>query len=225
MAGGADLDGDGRLDVAAGAFSSSQQSPAVLVFSGRPGQEPVVLDRARGVIFSSALAVAGDVNGDGHADLLVSDRYAVPPGSNESTGLAQVVGLWPTLAPRTAALSQSGGGTAAFSLHLQSSFSWHRYQLLASAAGVGSTWIGGVEVPLAADALLRRTLAGSYPPWALGMTGVLDAGGRAAAALAPPPGALDPALVGRTLALSALVAPLFGPPVFATPPSLLFIEP
>jgi hypothetical protein len=70
-----DVDGDGAVDVYASDFSNSARGPSTgrtVVHSGRDGRLLLALtgDTA-GEGFGTSPSVAGDVNGDGHADLIV----------------------------------------------------------------------------------------------------------------------------------------------------------
>jgi len=66
-----DVDGDGRADVIAGAGSGG--GPQVVVFSGAPGHAVLKNFFAFAPGFSGGVRVAaGDVNGDGHADIIAA---------------------------------------------------------------------------------------------------------------------------------------------------------
>jgi hypothetical protein len=70
-----DLDGDGFPDVFASDFSDGGKAPGagrVYLYSGRTGAELFTLSGdAPGEGFGTSESVAGDVDGDGHADLIV----------------------------------------------------------------------------------------------------------------------------------------------------------
>ncbi len=75
VAGAMDLDADGFADVAVGAFATSGEAGAVHVFRGGPGglseTAAIVLPATTGPgsQLGAAVASAGDVDGDGYADL------------------------------------------------------------------------------------------------------------------------------------------------------------
>lgn len=223
--GGADVDGDGIPDLVVGAPGTDGpfgEEGAAIVYSGAGGGE---LHRLQGAAKEARLglgvAVAGDANRDGHADVIAGETGVW--GTTYQN--AYVFGLRPFLGPRQASLSQAAGGLVLFELHFADTAAWHRYQILASASGTGPTILQGLEVPLTPDALFWRTVGGSYPPYAWGFGGALDAHGDGTAALAPGPGELPAAAVGRTIYLAALEAPLSGPPQTASNPALFSIEP
>jgi len=101
-------------------------------------------------------------------------------------------------------LSASGGGAAPFVLNLGPAAAGHPYILLASAAGTQpGVDLGGAILPLNPDWVLTHTLAHAGDSTFPGTLGVLDASGRAEAALAAPPGALAP-VVGMHLDWAAV---------------------
>jgi FG-GAP repeat len=83
VAGGGDVDGDGTPDFAVGAPMGSGAAGSVTVFSGANGKRLFsVSGEATGDEFGSAAALVGDVDGDGHADLLVGAPKSDAAGSN-----------------------------------------------------------------------------------------------------------------------------------------------
>ena len=85
-----DVDGDGRCDVVVGAPGEFFNTGRAYVFSGATGAvlrtlDSPIVDRnpgARAVLFGSAVAGAGDVNGDGRPDLVVG----APRAQEDDTG-------------------------------------------------------------------------------------------------------------------------------------------
>jgi hypothetical protein len=75
VAGAGDLDGDGLADVIVGAYGVSSDAGAAYVYLGRDlaSATPIALPSVdgAGTFFGEAVACAGDLNGDGHADLAV----------------------------------------------------------------------------------------------------------------------------------------------------------
>ena len=65
-----DVDADGKTDIYVGAFNENSGAGAAYVFSGRTGERLLRLAGVSGEGLGTGRA-AGDVNGDGHADLIV----------------------------------------------------------------------------------------------------------------------------------------------------------
>ncbi len=99
VAGTGDVDGDGRADVAVGAFGAANgglpQSGSAFVFSGVDG---MLLFRINGARAYDGMGVpvsgAGDINADGYSDFIVS-----APQADTGRGQVFVYGLVPTAAP------------------------------------------------------------------------------------------------------------------------------
>lgn len=83
-----DVNADGVIDVAVGApaglFSPTGAAPGdAFVYSGADGSQLLQLSGvANGDFFGATVDQAGDVNGDGHDDVLVGSSYADPNGSS-----------------------------------------------------------------------------------------------------------------------------------------------
>jgi hypothetical protein len=95
-----DVDGDGRDDVIVGAIRAAGGAGRVYVYSGVDGSLLFSHDPAAGgAAFGAAVGSAGDVNGDGHDDLLVGAPDT--PGGGRVYVLSGVDGspLYPSIAP------------------------------------------------------------------------------------------------------------------------------
>jgi len=206
---GGDMDGDGRPEVLVQESNAdpgtSSPDPRVVAFSGFD-YEPLAQFRgddpaANG--YESTFATPGDLTGDGFGDVLVAyprEILGVP-----NLGAVYLFSFRPQFFLSGRELSSAAGGSLAAQVRFSAASAGHSYRILASLSGASpSTTIGGVEVPLVADAAFQCTLAGAYPPFASGMAGTLDAAGRAQASITPGPGALKPSLVGRIVHLAAV---------------------
>jgi len=98
VAGAGDVNGDGYSDLVVGAPGASpdgrSEAGIVSVFLGGPvgmATMPVAMidEAAAGDRFGSAVASAGDVNGDGHADVVVG-AFTASPGGRRFAGSASV---------------------------------------------------------------------------------------------------------------------------------------
>lgn len=121
-----------------------------------------------------------------------------------SAGAVHVVRFEPFLTASEFAVSAAAGASITYSLDFPASEAGLPYALLASASGRGPTMLGGLAVPLTADSVFTRSVAGNYPAGILFPRGRLDANGRAQSFLNAAPGALA-AQVGRTFHLAAVI--------------------
>jgi hypothetical protein len=150
-----------------------------------------------------AVANAGDTDGDGYDDLLVSAPLTAPFGLNQG-GSVFVYRYRPALFADRTTISVSTSTT----LHLELDFPSHLrstpYRLLMSAHGTGPIHFG-VDIPLTLDRFLVQSAVGSYPfAMASGLHGHLDTHGNASASIDFPAGAYQYAM-GTTFWLAAVV--------------------
>lgn len=146
------------------------------------------------------VAAAGDVNDDGILDVLIGAPYSGSP--YHGRGIAFAVN--PFLVTSSDSLSAAAGGAVQFDLTFPPEFGSGEFAILASARGSGPTTIGGLAVPLTADALFGRTLAGNYPIGAVNFSGQLSSRAETGALFFAPPGSLPAPWIGRTLYFAAV---------------------
>jgi len=83
--GAGDVNGDGHADVLAGASGSAGNTGAAYVFSGKDGEILLTLrGESRGDLFGRKVAGVGDIDGDGHDDVLVGAPNHDGPGGADS---------------------------------------------------------------------------------------------------------------------------------------------
>ncbi len=202
-----DVDGDGYPDVAIGQdhFNYGDgRTGCVYIYSGKNGS----LMRLREGVdtpgqFGQAVASAGDVDGDGLADIIVGAPETKLPLADK-TGTAYVIGFNPFLKSNLQHLSASRGGTIEFTLNFTQQAAHHDYKVLASNSGTGPT-LFGIEIPLTSDRITQRTWNGGFHGADYSsFHGTLDSNGGATAVLKLNPNSW-PNLVGRTFHFAAVV--------------------
>lgn len=206
VAGAGDLNRDGYADVIAGIPGDDPGGQpwagSAALFSGRDGRALKLLEGpASGSSFGTSVAGSGDLDGDGYDVVVVGAPYT-PAATDE--GYARVIGFAPMLVPSAESFSIAAGGVVQYAMDFPQADAWGIYQILVSRTGTGPTVARGLEIPLTLDAAFRRSAAGSYPSFAIGFSGALDADGDAAALLAAPPGALPGSMIGTTIYLAAV---------------------
>jgi hypothetical protein len=206
LAGVSDVDGDRVPDLLLGA---SWADPGGLPLcgsaelrSGASGELLVRLDgEEAGDYFGSSVAGAGDLDGDGLAELLVG-AYEASPGGLQEAGAAYLYSLDPFLHPDADVVSASGGSSVQFSLAFPLAEAGVNYALLASLAGTGPTSVAGLDIPLTHDGLFNLCTSGNAPAALVGAYGTLNANAQALATLQADP-ALAPA-IGQTVHFAAV---------------------
>lgn len=203
VAGAGDVNGDGFDDAIVGDFYADGGVGAAYLFSGQDG---ALLARFSGEStddrFGDSVAGAGDVNGDGRADIIVA---APQKNSNGNTyaGAVYAFSFRPFLSSNTATISAASGGILQLDLDFSRTTASDEYKVLISATGTGPSFYG-VPIPLTRDHLVNQTFLGIYPfSTYTNLHGTLDADGNASASISLPAGYLS-ALVGRSFWLAAV---------------------
>ncbi len=178
-----DVNLDGHADFAIGADIAApngiKAAGTVDLYSGFDGS---LIQRFEGTEtngqFGFSVAAAGDVNQDGRADLAIGEIQAVTGGLGQ-TGAAHAYALDPFLRSSSDQLSASSGVDLVLDLDFPASEAGFTGAVLVSAAGPGSTLVGGTEIPLTRDSYFNLGLGGWTPPIMTGSPTTLDADGNA----------------------------------------------
>lgn len=205
VAGVGDMDGDGVGEVVVGAYNADRNGTddegAVYIYSGATGA-PIYRQLGNSDdILGHAVAALGDLDQDGHDEVLVSALGADTFGGNRA-GRVSVIRFTPILYPSSEFVSASAGGIIQFNLDFPAAYGGLAYEVLISASGVGPTHYG-VDIPLTLDSLVMNTHAGIYPVMHHAMHGTLAKGGNGFASISVPAG-LDASLIGNTYYLAAI---------------------
>ena len=200
--GGRDVDGDGVPDFLVGSVRSSEPWYAVCLMSGRDGRLlGSVLSKKLFSHFGHAVAWAGDLDGDGRSEAIVS-AVAHSNASAQEAGSVFVFRWDPFLTLNEEQLSATSGAPVTASLDFPGAEAGAAYALLASLQGSGPVSLGGVQLPLTMDALLLRMLGGWIPPNVPRAHGTLNPEGDATVLIHSTP--LLAPYVGQQLWLAAI---------------------
>ena len=201
VSGAGDVNKDGYADLIVGAYlddNNGLNSGSARVFSGKNGAILFTFNGdSAGDFFGSFVSDVGDVNKDGHADLVVGAYYDDNNGS--SSGSARVLSSKPlTLTADTHSVSLARRGTQSLSLFAGPKHAGKLYVVLGSMTGTkpGIPLARGITLPLNLDAYMTLVL-GSPNSMIVPSVGLLDQLGKATARLTLPP--LDPQLAGTAL--------------------------
>ena len=114
LAGGVDEDGDGVPDVLVGAWNHAGRGAAYLVLGPVSGTldlglaDAILSGRANGDTFGKSVAFAGDLDGDGHQDVLIGADSTTPAGAQTGTAYLFSGPLSGTLSTTSAATTIDG---------------------------------------------------------------------------------------------------------------------
>lgn len=197
-----DLDGDGLTDLLVGCTSAYGSEGEFWAISGATG---AVLSRIRVepgyTNLGKVVLGVGDRDGDGRADVLVSDSLAGGPGR-----IRLFTGFDSELTASANSISMSAGGTVQFDIDFPSSKAGRSYRLFGSPRW-GIIEARGMAFAIGDHSLIFSTLQSGFIPWTIGHTGVLDAAGNATALTVVPPGS-GSLFIGETIYVAAILMPL-----------------
>jgi hypothetical protein len=196
-----DLNGNGRNELIEVIHSNSTQ-----IYVVDPVARAVRNKIAPHLNWVNGFQVMGDIDGDGYRDLaLLEDGHYDRPSSalafstmqdRYTTGL-QVVGGQHSVA---------NGGMTAVGIEAPALYRNAPYRLLMSAKGTGLTEVDFVDIPLADDFILQRTLhAVHYPDSFLAPLGRLDASAKAEIRIITTPNQLSASIAGSQLHIAVLI--------------------
>ncbi len=212
LPGAGDVDGDGVGDYLVGASSAeipplNYPAGRAYLYSGATGAllhvfQPVNYAEE----FGAAVAGAGDVNGDGRAEILGGSVWT--DAGYYQRGAAYLYAFAPFLVADRHRISAAAGGTVLYSLDFPVADAGLSYAMLGSVTSTGPTDLAGLDVPLTSGDWFWNTMFSGNAP---APYGVLDASGDATCTLTVPAGA-GTSFVGTTFFLAAVA---YTPP--ATP--------
>ena len=179
VAGAGDVDGDGVPDVMVGAPRSAAAAGAALVFSGADGSLlHTFTGSAAGDELGRAVAGAGDVNGDGFADLIVGAPHADPAGPDSGAALVYSGADGSLLHAFSGSQADAQAGTAVAMLGDVDGDAHDDVVVSAPLDGAG---FGAVRIYSGSGGGLLHSLAGAQAGWmfgaALAATADLDGDG------------------------------------------------
>ncbi|PCJ54123.1 MAG: hypothetical protein COA70_05655 [Planctomycetota bacterium] len=210
VSGAGDVNGDGFSDVIISAYVASpgmqMNAGSAYLYSGADGVLLYQWDGSAAFDFNGvSVSAAGDIDGDGFADVIVGANGADPGGLN-AAGSVYVYSFHPYLLANTSTIPAAAGAVLDLTLDFPDSAAFQDYITLMSITGTGPIFFG-VGIPLSIDSFLLDSATGVYP-FAItsNLHGTLDASGNASASITFPAGVFNFA-IGRTFWLAAVSLP------------------
>lgn len=170
-----DVDGDGAPDLLV-AQPDVFPIGAIHLLSGRDGRLLASFQAdGRSDDWALEIATGADLNGDGHAEILVGaledDVFSTGPGRLD------ILSWDPLVESDTLLASNSAGGSLQLDVDFPDSEAGQSYAVLLSLTGPGPTLVGEHWIPLTRDDQFERSLrGGARAPWA-DAYGTLDVDG------------------------------------------------
>lgn len=225
VSGAGDVNGDGFADVIIGAYGSFSFDGAAYLHSGgdgtllyrwySEGQTPTY-------DLGWSVSDAGDVNGDGFADVVIGDPQYWD-GNVVWAGSARVYGFDAYMSLSNYEVSAASGGTIFTALQFPDAAAGYEYKVLMSANGTGPIQYG-VYIPLTLDFWTLLSFSGNYP-WSsfTNLHGTLDASGNGVGSFTILP--LNPALIGRQMHFAAVAHQIGVFPEYSSVVNVMTVEP
>jgi len=219
VSGAGDVNRDGFADVIVGAPQANREYlpnvGSAYVYSGANG---TLLHQWDGLSsydeLGFSIAGAGDVNGDGFADVIVGVLGA-DPGGLLNAGSAYVYSFLPYLVASSPTISAAVGGVLDLTLDFPDTAASDDYITLMSIHGTGPIFYG-VDIPLSLDSYVIDSANGIYPfSITSNLYGTLDTFGNGAASITIPAGAFNFA-VGHTFWLAMVAFPTGQLPAYSS---------
>ena len=207
VSGVGDTNGDGIDDVLVGSSGANphgiRDAGSAYLYSGADGSLLIRWDgQARDDWFGKELSGAGDVDGDGLADVIVSAERAQPGGMYDA-GSVSVYSFSPYLLANIESISVSSSTQVDFDLDFPFAAASYGYKVLLSVSGPGQMF-RGVDIPLTEDFMVHETYYGNYPfANYTSLHGTLSLNGDATATINIAAHELHPSLIGRTFYVAA----------------------
>lgn len=191
-----DITGDGVSDILVGAAYATPNGlfgrGAAYIYSGATGLFQIQINGSdQNTNLGLDVSTAGDVNGDGLADIVVGEFGAAPNGISRA-GSAYVYSFGnfdPYLSISASSISSSAGGQLDFNIDFPAAQAGLYYTLLASMDTADPWTHNGVEVPLSPYAFLQTMMFNPSPVFQQSR-GTLDFNGDGHALAIVPPGML-----------------------------------
>ena len=193
VAGVGDVNGNGTQDVVVGAFTNGAgglNAGRAYIFDGGPGADAVpdlVITGVAGERLGRAVAPAGDINGDGHADFIIGAYHNGALGTN--TGRAYIYFGGPGLdgVPDVTLTGQAAGDLFGNSVALAGDVNGDGYPDLivgaqfnaahGTAAGRAYVFFGGPGMDAVPDLVLDDGLAGDWYGYSVASAGDINGDG------------------------------------------------